>query len=454
MTAPAIVKDATAAATDGDVMNDISSLRVSVEDGHTVGRTPQGKIRLVSSKALAVTGNLSAAYQPNARDEWIERARAVKVDTVIGRHAITLKREGAEHVGPCPHCGGKDRFSINPAKNVWNCRGCNKGGGDGISLEQFISGTDFLGAVEYLVGKPPESTAEPNSGQAQLKLVATYPYRDEHGELLYEVCRFEPKTFRPRRSDGNGGYIYERGTRRVPYRLPELIASIEADRTMPIVIVEGEKDVDNLAELGCTASCNDGGAEKWPPELAQYFRGAEVVLIADNDEPGRRHVAKVGAALKGTAARVRVLSLAEHWPECPDKGDISDWLVAGHGADDLGDLIGKARDYMGDATKGADGTRSEDPQKPAAHSWHHNRIDLYMLKQEQIDERGHTVPDIISEGNIILLVGRPKIGKSWVALDIGGAVQNGGSALGLPARRRAHDHDRRLQPRSPERAAR
>ena len=61
------------------------------------------------------------------------------------------------------------------------------------------------------------------------ELVATYPYTDEHGVLLYEVLRFEPKDFRQRRPDGNGGWISSLGdVRRVPYHLPELVAFPDA----------------------------------------------------------------------------------------------------------------------------------------------------------------------------------------------------------------------------------
>src|SRR5262245_16492864 len=53
--------------------------------------------------------------------------------------------------------------------------------------------------------------------------IATYDYRDERGDLLFQVCRFEPKTFRQRRPDGKGGWTWSvKGLRRLPYRLPEL----------------------------------------------------------------------------------------------------------------------------------------------------------------------------------------------------------------------------------------
>ena len=89
------------------------------------------------------------------------------------------------------------------------------------------------------------------------RIVATYDYRDEQGVVLFQVCRFEPKHFRQRRPDGNGGSIGEvKGTRQVPFRLPEPIA---APRDCIVFIAEGEKDADRLGGLGLVATCNAGG---------------------------------------------------------------------------------------------------------------------------------------------------------------------------------------------------
>jgi phage/plasmid primase-like uncharacterized protein len=90
------------------------------------------------------SGNMIAA------DE-IERARDVPIEHEIARRGTKLTRAGAELVGPCPKCGGTDRFSINTRKKVFNCRGCNVGG-DVIKLVQLLDGSDFKGAVEALVG--------------------------------------------------------------------------------------------------------------------------------------------------------------------------------------------------------------------------------------------------------------------------------------------------------------
>jgi hypothetical protein len=122
----------------------------------------------------------------------------------------------------------------------------------------------------------------------------------------------------------------------VPYRLPHLLTAIIEARV--VYICEGEKDCLYLVQLGLIATTNAGGANKWQDEITPHFAGADVVVVADNDEPGRDHANDVAGKLTGTAKRIRVLDLVKWWPECAVKGDISDWLEAGHGASETGKL--------------------------------------------------------------------------------------------------------------------
>src|SRR5688572_14637741 len=74
------------------------------------------------------------------------------------------------------------------------------------------------------------------------RIVATYDYTDEHGNLLYQIVRYQPKDFKQRRPDGCGGWIWRKGGRQVLYRLPEVLEA-------PIVfVVEGEQDVETLRQ--------------------------------------------------------------------------------------------------------------------------------------------------------------------------------------------------------------
>jgi len=159
------------------------------------------------------------------------------------------------------------------------------------------------------------------------RIIATYPYTDERGELLYEVVRFEPKGFSQRRPDGNGDWIWNlNDTLRVPYRLPGVLKAVAGGKR--VFIVEGEKDVHALEAAGEVATCNSGGAGKWRNGYGATLRGADVTVVADRDEPGRKHAERVRASLEGVAVSVQVVEPAEG-------KDAADHLNAGRDVDEF-----------------------------------------------------------------------------------------------------------------------
>ncbi len=175
---------------------------------------------------------------------------------------------------------------------------------------------------------PASAPAAPPTGKAAPgRIVATYPYLDAAGVLLFEVVRYEPKTFRQRRPDGPGKWLWKMdGLQLVLYRLPEVAAAAAAGRT--VYIAEGEKGADALVGLGLVATCSPGGAGKWRAGYCGALAGADVVVLPDNDDAGQKHAAMVAASLRGAfgdAARVRLLPL----PDLPPKGDVADWIASG-----------------------------------------------------------------------------------------------------------------------------
>ncbi len=98
-----------------------------------------------------------------APDPRIEQAKAIPIGEVVDRLGIEgLRRSGGELVGPCPLCGGRDRFGVNTRSGQFLCRKCDIRGGDGPGLVMAVRGVDFPGALDFLCGSraAPLDTAE------------------------------------------------------------------------------------------------------------------------------------------------------------------------------------------------------------------------------------------------------------------------------------------------------
>jgi hypothetical protein len=142
------------------------------------------------------------------------------------------------------------------------------------------------------------------------------------------------KYFRQRRPNGQGGWIWNLdNTRRVLYRLPDLIETVSHGGT--VYITEGEKDADAINALNSDApspsfiaTCNPGGAGKWRSEYNAVLRNASVIIIADKDEAGRNHALQVAESLKGVAATIEIR-------EAAIGKDAADHLAAGRTLEDF-----------------------------------------------------------------------------------------------------------------------
>lgn len=225
------------------------------------------------------------------------------------------------------------------------------GTGDGgkllVKCHAGCSTTDVLEAVDL---KMSDLFPADESGFAA-RFSETYDYRDEEGTLLFQAVRLKsPKTFRQRRPDGAGNWSWTLGdVRRVLYRLPELLASPADTR---VFIVEGEKDVERLAQLNVLATTNPMGAGKWEHVDDEPLRGRQVVILPDNDDAGTVHADDVARALLDKATETRVLRL----PDLPEKGDVSDWIASGGTAEALVKLASTAPLYIPDETNDCSGT--------------------------------------------------------------------------------------------------
>jgi 5S rRNA maturation endonuclease (ribonuclease M5) len=229
-----------------------------------------------------------------------------------------------------------------------------------------------------------------------------------------------------------------KGVRRVLYRLPELL---EAEPNINVFIVEGEKDADNLRrEFGLVATTNVGGAGKWREDYNECLSGRPVVIMPDNDKPGRDHTEQVARSLDGIALSVKIVNL----PNLMEKGDVSDWINSGGRVEDLHKIIEDTPVFV------PDNLLAEEVKTAVSNP---NIKTAAELLATDFPEPKFAINGILSEG-VTVFAGAPKLGKSWCALGFTVAVASGGKALGTISVERGdvlylalEDGARRLQSR-------
>ncbi len=308
-------------------------------------------------------------------------------------------------------------------------------GDDGRVLLKCFAGCDYRDVVAALDLQPCDlypsdgrSVRPTNCNRARRRIIATYDYHAADDTLLYQTVRYEPKDFRQRRPNGNGGWTWDlEGVQRVLYRLPALLV---ADPAAPVYVCAGEKDADALHGLGLVATTNVGGEGrgKWLAQYNDWLRQRHVVVLEDNDPTGRHHAQAVARALYPGAASVKILAL----PGLPAKGDVSDWLAAGGTRAALASLVELTPVWT--APKAA--THAEDCQSTANGSlgdgWQPWRgVLLHDVQLERLNwlSRGR-----LAHGKITLLEGDPGLGKStmladWIARVTTGAALPDGEAV-------------------------
>jgi hypothetical protein len=251
---------------------------------------------------------------------------------LLRRHGIAyVSTKKGRYTTACPNCGGGYlNVKITREGVVWFCHACKEGGSE--KYEHRSRRDEELGPIK-----------------------AIYPYHDEGGTLLFEVLRFEPlnapKEFRQRRNAHQEKWSIK-GVRRVLFCLPQLVEEIGLGKT--IFVVEGEKDVLTLREhnvpattkaMGAVTEATQAKGTGWIGGYSESLRGADVVLVCDNDDQGREHVRIVARCLHGIAGRIRMLDLAKFWPKIEPSDDITDWFTAGHTVEELWDIVAKLPDW-------------------------------------------------------------------------------------------------------------
>jgi RecA-family ATPase/5S rRNA maturation endonuclease (ribonuclease M5) len=284
-------------------------------------------------------------------------------------------------------------------------------GTDGKLLMFCHAGCDFDQIVQALGINEREQFGQKTQ---KPKIVAVYDYVDENGEVLYEMLRYEPKDFRVRRPNGSGGYYWNFGdVRRVIYQLPEILASREDD--FFVVFCEGEKDADNVREkLDLPATTIATGSNAWRDEYADSFFGLNVVILPDNDKPGKAFAKKVANAIYEKAQSVKIVNL----PDLEEKGDVSDWIENGGTREQLIRLIDETPEWqLTDETEELNEKSSDFFISKSVREWMEEAMKTPIPKM--------LFGEFWFEGELNILFADTNAGKSILAVQIADAITKG-----------------------------
>jgi hypothetical protein len=242
-----------------------------------------------------------------------------------------------------------------------------------------------------------------------------FEYRNLAGEVV-AVHKHKGAWYQPH----GDMWVAKEPNNRPLYNLPDVVATITSGKT--VYVLEGEKDVETARGIGIVGTTS-GGANTWKPKYGEMLGGADVAVLPDNDPPGAKYADAVVASTLGTARSVKVFQLSTLSPNLPKGGDLTDYLESGGSKERLLEAIEGA-----EPLDPANPTYSANPTN-STYSANSKPVSVADLMGQELPDISWIVDDVLPEG-VSLLAGKPKKGKSWMALQLCIAVATSGKAFG------------------------
>ncbi len=303
-------------------------------------------------------------------------------------------------------------------------------GADIFAFIQVMEDCDFSAALQILADRREihslSNRANDISGSEfdEHKSEISHEYRDRSGGLIFTIYR-----------QGKGGEkkyrVYPAGIKpadRILYRLPDLMQGED-----PVVVVEGEKCVDALWEIGVTATTSPHGAGNWQDRFAETLRDRKVIMWPDKDQPGLQYGHAVYQSLQSVASSVRWVEPPDYLRESGDVVDVLEDTTRG-GRDAVHDLINNAasrtvRPFVPTNSAHANVQNVEASQDARGRVVTTNEITLTPLStaelMEQSDDISWHVEEILPTKSTMVVVAREGVGKTWMVLDLAIAISQG-----------------------------
>jgi hypothetical protein len=376
----------------------------------------------------------------------------------IAKTLGNAKRANGQWVASCPvPSHGKGNGDKNPSlsvhiddegKPLFHCHG-------GCTQESVFQTIRDMQLLPELEERPdPLANIKP---LPKVEFQQEWQYQDEDRVTVFVKHRLRVgetgKTYRLYKVDSDGKRYPTLGDARiVPYKLPDLLDAKTAGRI--IYLAEGEKAVDALMSLGVAATTAHSGAGHWPEAITEYFAGANVVILPDNDLSGWSYARKAAEAILPIAKAVKVVDLG-----LQDQGDDAyEFIEAGGGRSELAALVKAAprlnsvddvtiperlqaiqqiapsvspsvqtSDHI--AKEFASDPPKQSPPKPA------KKIKIEHWDSIQDEPVEWLIEGVIPVGSFTALYGPPGSFKSFIALDIAEAIATGRTWMGKPVKK-------------------
>jgi hypothetical protein len=317
------------------------------------------RIRLRLRKRSSIDQRLERVFRQYRETLTLPSMDALKADLSAERLiAYSLKTvprrypNGKEFLFHCPwHEDAHPSLQVNPEKRRWFCHPCGMSG-DAIDWVRRFYKLNWSQALRWIQGntrranrnwddleaddvEPIPRPAQKNGRVRSSRWRTVYRYCSALGDETYQIVRTRDKAFLFRHRGPHDTWIWNGDN------VPRSLYHLDLLQGLPITfIVEGEKDADALWALKLPATTNPGGAGKWNDRYSRQLLEAGirgVVIFPDNDRVGRAHARAVRASCREHGLRARIVKL----PNLPPKGDVSDFIEAGHGRADLREYLNK-----------------------------------------------------------------------------------------------------------------
>lgn len=368
----------------------------------------------------------------------------------IAKTLGNAKKANGQWVASCPVPGhGKGNGDKNPSLSIdindqgvplFHCHG-------GCSQEDVFQTIRSRNLLPELMERPdPLANIKPIPRNV---LEQEWQYQDEDRQTVFVKQRYKVgeagKTYRLYKVDADGRRHSSLGDARiVPYNLPQLLDAKTAGRN--IFLVEGEKAADAITSIGMIATTAHTGAGSWPEAITEYFAGAQVIILPDNDVPGWQYAHKAAAAILPIAKSVKVVDLG-----LQGQGDDAyEFIEAGAGREKLVALVKAAQiitsvdqvtmperlnpiiNEVQTATPPAEDIAKEFESEPAPTipTKPTKQINIEHWDSIQDEPVKWMIDKVLPVGSFSALFGPPGSFKSFIALDIAEAIATGRTWMG------------------------